>query len=465
MPCDTTKVVSTLARLLSAFEKLMTVEEPTNTSASWGWLSSLRLSNPKVWQLAAGRALNQIGAGLINFYIPIVFVNEVGLSAASVGFSFGLVSLTEVVGHLVGGPLADSPKFGRKRTLMIATGVFLAVSLLLTVTHSVPLLIAACLLMGFGLGGYWTTVNATVIDITLPEERHQAYAIVSVADNLGVGMGVLLGGAFLTLTEHRAQLVFAGCALIFVAFLLLAQIIFSNIPHPQTDHESESQGLWAALKDRCLLVYMIANSLFTGYVALVTSTIPLYFTNFVPAVGATDAALASTAKLFTWCYIAFGTVLQLPLVQLFNRLKHVHVLMVAMLLWATGFSLVWGTGIATSAQYTWGVVALCTMSIASVLHKPFAAAILSELAPANLRATYVAVGSQSWAIGFFIAPIFGGWAMDHTVEIADRSWLVAASTTILGLIVLKVFEIMQSNRAAIAPVTNTEPQTQEVAQP
>ncbi len=172
----------------------MTTEDELQPSSATGLFSAFRLSNQQVWTLAAGRSLCQVGSGLLNFYMPIVFVNEAGLSATSVGFSIGLISLTEVAGHLLGGPMADSPRFGRKTTLSIAVGLSIIVSLLLSITHSLPLLVISCLILGFSVGGYWTTVNATVIDMTTPEERGPAYAIVSVADNLGVGIGVLAGG-------------------------------------------------------------------------------------------------------------------------------------------------------------------------------------------------------------------------------------------------------------------------------
>ncbi|MGA7932306.1 MAG: MFS transporter [Kovacikia sp.] len=424
----------------------MGIEEKIETPRTTGIFSAYRLSNPQVWRLAAGRSLCQVGSGLMSFYIPIVFVNEVGLSATSVGFSLGLISLTEIAGHLIGGPMADSPKFGRKVTLSIAVVLSLIVSLILSVTHSLLLLVAACLLLGFSLGGYWTTVNATVIDLTTPEERGPAYAIASVADNLGVGVGVLAGGAYLTLTNQPGQLVFIGCGLIFLVFLLMIQLVFTETRQARSEQEQATQGIVIALKDRMLLVYFLANTLFTTYVALVTSTLPLYFTNFVPAVGGTDAALASTASLFTWCYIGLGTLLQLPLSQIFSSFKHTRVLMIAMGLWALGFFLVWITGIAGTSQYIWGVVALCTLSIASVLHKPFAAALLSELAPPSLRATYVAVGSQSWAIGFFIGPTLGGWAMDQSLPVADNLWCGVALSTLVGLVVLQVFEGMQTGQ-------------------
>ncbi|KYC43694.1 hypothetical protein WA1_00555 [Scytonema hofmannii PCC 7110] len=49
---------------------------------SAAWLPQL---SPQVWVLVAGRFLSQIGSGIVLFYVPIYFVNQVGLSATAVG--------------------------------------------------------------------------------------------------------------------------------------------------------------------------------------------------------------------------------------------------------------------------------------------------------------------------------------------------------------------------------------------
>jgi MFS family permease len=48
------------------------------------------------------------------------------------------------------------------------------------------------------------------------------------------------------------------------------------------------------------------------------------------------------------------------------------------------------------------------------------------LAPETLRGVYLSVNSMCWAIGYFIGPPIGGWALDQPRAIADSFWLVAA---------------------------------------
>jgi MFS family permease len=427
-------------------------EKPSVTKHSL--LSFVQLSNRNVWLLAIGRLLCQVGSGLLNFYIPLVFVNQVGLSATAVGFSIGLSSIAEVVGHFIGGALADAPRFGRKPTLILSIVLGATVSFILAVTHSLLVLLLACVLLGLGVGAYWTAADAAVMDVTTPEERNQAFAIATMADNVGTGMGVLGGGILLMQVNQKPQWLFVGCGLIFLLFLLVQSILPETRKADVVIENTAAQGILVALKDKALIILFLANTLFTTYIALVTSTIPLYFTNVVPF-GAAETSVDSVANLFTWCYIGVGTVLQLPIAHFFSGIRRVRVLMLSMVLWAVGFLLIWVTGTVSTAQMGWGIAALCVMSVAATMHRPFTAAIVAELAPESLRGAYVGVNSQSWAVGYFIGPVLGGWAMDQPQSIADNAWLIAASSTILGLLILHGLDRIRSqttpNPAADTP--------------
>ena len=413
--------------------------------------SALQLSNRQVQVQALGRFLIQISYGLLSFYIPILFVNQVGLSATSVGFALSLCAITEVGGHFVGATLADSPRFGRKVVLSLAAASGAAVALILMVAQSLWLLIVASMVLGISLGCYWTASGAAVMDATNSEDRSQAFAVMGVAEYIGIGLGVLGGSALLALVNESPKLLFAGCGAMFALFGLLIQILMTNDYPSRSKHERSGQGWVAALKDKALVVFMLANVFFTTYVALVTTTIPLYFTNFIagndPIPG---ISVGSTAGLFTWCYIGVGAVLQLPNTSILTPLRRIFVLMGAMVLWAFGFALLWAAGTFAEGQFIWAIVALCLLSLASVAYKPFFVATVSDLAPPNLRATYVAVSSQCWTIGYFIGPLIGGWAMDQSPLVAHRFWLGVAMSVSVCLALLWAFEVLHT-RTAMQP--------------
>ncbi len=413
--------------------------------------SALQLSNRQVQVQALGRLLIQISYGLLSFYIPILFVNQVGLSATAVGFALSLCAITEVGGHFLGATLADSRRFGRKVVLVLAAASGVAVALMLMVAQSLWLLILASMVLGISLGCFWTASGAAVMDATTAEDRSSAFAVMGMAEYIGIGLGVLGGSALIAAVDESPLLLFRGCGAMFVLFGLLIQILMTNEYPSRANHDRQSQGWITALSDKALVVFMLANVFFTTYVALVSSTIPLYITNFITGVDPVPGvSVGSTANLFTWCYVGVGAVLQIPITSLLTPLRRIFVLMGAMVLWAAGFTLLWAAGTFAEGQFLWAIVALCLLSLASVAYKPFFVATVSDLAPSHLRATYVAVSSQCWTLGYFIGPLLGGWAMDQTSLIAQRFWLAVAMSVSVCLGLLWAFDLLY-RAAAMQP--------------
>lgn len=399
----------------------------------------LQPASRQVWVQAVGRSLYQAGYGSIQFFIPLIFVNQVGLSATVVGIGVGSGSLAGIVGHLLGGYLADSPAYGRKRALLFSAGLAIMAAIALSLTQSLPILVVANLLMGLSAGCYWTAADATVIDVTTSEHRHKAFAILVLADSLGGGLGIWGGGMLLSLF-HEAQILFLVGSLILVVFLVWILIAVTETRQEHPEHLDTLQGFVVALRDRSLLLFVLVNVLFTTYIALVSSTLPLYFTNVVSispeATPASGTSFASIANLYTWCYVGLGAVLQVPIVQILGSVPKVRVLVISMLLWGTGFILVWVTGTIASMQLVWAIASLSILSIAATIYKPFAPAIVAELAPESLRGVYLAISYQCWSIGYFIGPVLGGWAMDQSGAIARGAWVVAAIAAFFSLFIL-----------------------------
>jgi len=149
---------------------------------SLSWLPTL---HPQVWWQVFGRLFYQIGQGLLQFYIPIVFVNQVGLSATSVGIGLGSSSISGIFGHLLGGVLADSKTLGRKGTLLISALLSALACWVLLVTQDLVLLIVANLLFGISTGFYWTATDPTVMDVTPANDRPKAFSVLYGSGHFG----------------------------------------------------------------------------------------------------------------------------------------------------------------------------------------------------------------------------------------------------------------------------------------
>jgi MFS family permease len=385
--------------------------------------------NPQIWILISGRFISQIGTGFTLFYAPIFFVNQVGLSATEVGIGLGSASILGILGRILSGSLSELPTWGRKRILLLSAMVSAIASFILAATHDFSSFAIGNLLAGFGIGLYWPASEAMVADLTTAERRREAYAWNRLADSLGLQVGIVLGGVVVS-TAGNYRLLFIIDAISFLAFWVLMGVTIRETHTPAAKSISIWQGWVKVFRDRLLWIYVLANIIFTTYIAQIHSTLPLYLSNHS---GRFAAAVIS--GLFAW-HMALAVMSQLPVAKFLSRFSHARALIVAAWAWGVGFILVWGLGIVQTGQLGWAIAALGMLAFAIVAYTPSASALVAELAPDSLRAVYLSLNSQCWAVGYAIGPILGGWAMDRSDVWVDGFWLVCGMSAIVPMLIL-----------------------------
>jgi len=318
---------------------------------------------------------------------------------------------------------------------LLSAAVSALADVFLALTYDFPIFLIGNLLMGLGIGLYWPATEAVVADLTTVDQRNEAFALPRLGDTLGLGLGVVLGGALIALTgAYRALFVIDG-----ISFLVFFGVVFWAIAETVNSHQPDQnmfKGWAVALRDRTLLIFALVNILFTTYLSQINSAMPLYFTNFVPV--RSDASGFSTSTistLFSW-HIILAALTQLPIARYLNRFSRVQALICSALLWGVGFLLIWITGIAPTGHLLWAVLGLSVMAIATVAYNPAASSIVVDLAPESLRGVYLSINSLCWAVGYFLGPTIGGWAMDQTRWIAQSFWIASALSVLIAIGIL-----------------------------
>jgi MFS family permease len=386
----------------------------------------------------AGRLLSQLGTGFTLFYAPIFFVNQVGLSATAVGIGIGSGSISGVFGRIAGGSLCDSPRWGRRNTLLLSAAISALADVFLVLANDLPMFILGNLLMGLGIGLYWPATEAVVADLTTVEQRNEAFALTRLGDSLGLGLGVILGGTLISLTgNYRALFVIDGIS--FVVFFGLIYGAIAETLSPDQPHRNLLKGWVMALSDRLLLVYVLVNILFTTYLSQVQSALPIYLSSLVPRPEGMGLAASTISLLFAW-HVTLTALLQLPVARLLNPLTRPQTLMISALAWGVGFALVWVTGVAPMGNLVWAVLGLTVMAIATVAYLPAASSFVVALAPDSLRGVYLSINSLCWAAGYFLGPTIGGWAMDQPRWLATSFWLFSAASILVALGILRYLD-------------------------
>ncbi len=400
------------------------------------WLPDLKR---EIWILVAGQLLLFIGQGFTLVYASIFFVNELGFSPTQVGIALSSSGLSGLVGRFFAGNAIDSPWLGRRGTLLLAAMVSAVACFFLAYASTFSLLVTGNLLLGLGLSLYWPATLAVTADLTTGENRSEAFALSQLSNNLGLGLGALLAGQYIAISGSY-QVLFITKGLIYLAF---GAVIFGAIAEtrqPQASPQNLVKRWLAALRDRRLVTFLLANVFFALYGAQLSSSLPLYLANFIPA---GNTATGFSEQLIS--YLFFGHALlkiigQLPITRWIKKISHISILLCVLVLWTGSFLFLWLAGVVTANALSPAIAAFSLLALAEILYGPTSSSLVGELAPEEQRGIYFALESECWAVGFLVGPALGGWVLDHPVGGGANLWLgMAASTMVAGafLIVLK----------------------------
>ncbi|NET08772.1 MAG: MFS transporter [Merismopedia sp. SIO2A8] len=416
----------------------------------FAWLPQLR---QEIWILSAGQLLLFIGQGFTMVYASIFFVNELGFSPTQVGLALGSSGLSGLLGRFGSGYAIDSPALGRRTTLLISTIVAAIACCFLAFATTFPLLVTGNVLLGLGVGLYWPATMAVTTDLTTEENRTEAFALTRLADHLGIGLGALFAGQYIALSgSYRILFLAKGGAYLIcglVVYWTIAETLHSAIASPNLDTEAESikpnqvtlnqatitsaphhtplsmalKNWWEALSDRPFTFYLLSNIFFTTYAAQLSSTLPLYLADFIPAGNTGTGFSEQWISYFFFWHALLKIVFQLPMARRFKPIPYATILLISLSLWLSGFVLIWLTGLLSTYALLPIVGAFSLIAFGEILYGPAAMTLIGEIAPVLRRGTYFSLDSQCWAMGYLIGPALGGWALDHPTLLGTNLWL------------------------------------------
>jgi MFS family permease len=173
-------------------------------------------------------ALASFESTVVSTAMPTIIGDLNGLPLYSWVFSVYL--LTSTISMPVYGRLADI--YGRRRVLLIATGLFLGGALVCALARSMPQLIGARALQGLGAGGLMPIALTVSGDLYSLEQRAKVQGLFSGVWGFASLVGPLLG-AFLTMSFGWRSIFTINLPLGIVAFTLVAtQLVESHAALP-----------------------------------------------------------------------------------------------------------------------------------------------------------------------------------------------------------------------------------------
>jgi len=400
-------------------------------SAVTAYLRSLNPQLPRpVWLLEAGGVANSLGNGIV---LPFLFIylNQVrDFGSATSGVIVATIGAVALVAGLQSGPVID--RIGPRATL-VASLALLAVGYggFPFIREPWQALVLAAI-AGAGNGGFAPGHSSLLATLASREQRNAAYALARTTDNLGFGVGALVGGLIATTRVPASfTLLFLLDAMTFLAFIAL--LMFVPAVRPARGVSRPEARYAAVLRDRVFpwLLLVIAILVAAAYAQIATVLPP--FAN--QHAGVSEAGIGVIFFVNTVVIV----MAQLPLAKAIEGRRRMSVLAVSAGIFAA-------TSLAVCAVGYWltssaAVVALCgvivVFSLAECLHGAVQNPLIADLAPEHLLGRYMALRTISWQVGFMAGPAIGGLLLARSpaglwVGAAAACALAAAGSLALG---------------------------------
>jgi MFS family permease len=361
-----------------------------------GWLRQATGGLPRqFWLLFTGTLINRLGAFVV-IYLAIYLTRQLGFSQTEVGLVLACYGVGGIAGTLTGGVLAD--RWGRRSTLLTAQLGAAALMLTLGFAHGVWHFAAGALVLGIFTEAARPAFQAMMIDIIPPRDRIKAFSLGYWAVNLGFAGSAILAGFAAQFNYLLLFVVDAGTTLAtaMITLFLLVETRPAAVPR----EAGPKPGLGTVFRDRIFVLYLLLNLFIVMVLMQHMSTLPIAMT--------ADGLSPAT---FGWVVAVNGLLIvigQLFVPKLIEGRAHSRVLALGTLIIGIGFGL--GAFAGTAWFYAFSVV---IWTLGEMLQSPSNAALIADLSPAALRGRYQGINSLSWSAGTALAPLAGGYVLEH----------------------------------------------------
>lgn len=344
------------------------------------------------WALWACQLVNRLG-GFVQPFLVLYLTQDRHLSAGTAGAVAAAVGAGSVVSQFVGGWLTD--RIGRRRTMLTGFVGTAAALIALGSAASMASIWAAAFGVGLMADLFRPAVQATVADMLGPRERVRAFGLLFWAINLGFSISTVSAGVLASVGYSLLFWINAGTSLV------AALIIYKVVPEtrPVLVEQVRRPFLPVAARDATLLVMVGISVVYAAIYFQGYSTLPLAM--------AADRLPSST----------YGIVLALNgvvivLVQPFvgKRLAEKDrptVLAASMALVGLGF----GLGAFADSWWTYGL-SVIVWTVGEIGYATMFGAVFADLAPIDLRGSYMGLGGVAWGLGAVIGPLVGTRVLD-----------------------------------------------------
>ncbi|MET8905079.1 MFS transporter [Streptomyces sp. NPDC004538] len=357
-------------------------------------------------RIHVGNALSAFGLGFTVPYLYVYVAQVRGLGSMTAG----LVLAVFAVAALIVLPFAGRAivRRGPLPVLLIAlvTAALGALSLGLSASAATVLLSAAAL--GAGQAVMQPALATMIVDCSTTETRSRAFAMQFFLQNLGLGVGGLIGGHLVDTTSASSfTLLFAiEAAMFLVLVAVMATVRAPRAPHVEAVPGRAAGGSWKQLLGNRAMVQLcvLGFVLFFACYGQFESGLSAYG---VEAAGITTSALGTALAANTLMIV----VAQFAVLKFVERRKRSRVIAAVGLIWAVAWAVAGYAGLGHGSQTMATAAFISTYALfglGEAMLSPTLAPLVADLAPAGLAGQYNSAFALVKQLALAIGPAVGG---------------------------------------------------------
>jgi len=349
---------------------------------------------PAFWWVWSGAFVSALATFV--FLFLAVYLTARGFDPQRVGLTVAAVGAGALAAGPLGGTLAD--RIGRRPTLLGALVASAGSAAFLGIARAPGAIVAGVFAFGLAASSVFPALFAIVADVVPEPDRRRAFGLLYWANNIGGSLSAIVGGA---VGERSWLALFLADA---ATTLLFAAVVWRRVPESRPGapaaRDAASPGWGTVLRDAA----------FVAFIGVLIAFLVVFFQFQVAAPIAMTASGLTPARIGRVLAVnglLIGT-LQPFAAHVLGGRDPGRVLALGALLVGTGYgayALCGSVGAYAAATAVWTLGEIMTM--------PVAIAVVSDLAPTDLRGRYNGAYSLAFGAGQTLAPIAGGVALAH----------------------------------------------------
>ena len=380
---------------------------------------------PGLRRMLVGVGFSSIGGGLVMSLLVVYLHSVRGIDLRTAGLVLAAQAVLGLLFSPVVGLLVD--RIGPKPVLLVACVVEAVGTVMLGFVQSVPAAFAAAGVVAVGNAGLWAPQAAILSRLAPPEHRQRVFGLQFMLLNLGLGLGGLVGAAFLDVDHPQTfTLLYAVNSITFLGYFIAVAGI-RGVSGPETHDPDDSDGPGGyreVLGDRRMRRYVLGALLLLtcGYGSM-EAGIPV----FITTVADLPVNMIGVVFFFNTLVIVLAQVWVLRRIEGHSRARMMALAALAWgLCWVLlAISSVFGQVLAAIVI----TIGICVFALGETVWSPVAPSLVNELAPASLRGRYNAVGGLVWGVSGAIGPAFAGLVLGSGLGVV---WALALAVGAAG---------------------------------